>query len=111
MVEVHDSQVVHVAWSATLPAERMVSHLFCSLLAPQVSNDGEVVVIHDSTVTRTTNGTGSVNDLRWEDYMEYLDAGSWKVRFLPATQINVVLHVYGSMADTRCMLVVDNTGC
>lgn len=40
----------------------------------QLSRDGELVVIHDATVDRTTNGTGRVADLTWEE-LRRLDAG------------------------------------
>jgi glycerophosphoryl diester phosphodiesterase len=40
-----------------------------------VSKDGELVVIHDPTVDRTTNGTGYVKDLTLEE-LKNLDAGS-----------------------------------
>ncbi|MCS0788430.1 glycerophosphodiester phosphodiesterase family protein [Cytobacillus pseudoceanisediminis] len=43
----------------------------------QRSKDGELVVIHDTSVDRTTNGTGKVGDLTF-DYLRSLDAGSWK---------------------------------
>jgi glycerophosphoryl diester phosphodiesterase len=39
-----------------------------------LSADGEVVVIHDPTVDRTTDGTGNVRDLPWAALRE-LDAG------------------------------------
>ncbi|RLL41122.1 glycerophosphodiester phosphodiesterase [Oceanobacillus piezotolerans] len=42
----------------------------------QMTKDGELVVIHDTTVDRTTNGTGDVGDLTFEEIRE-LDAGSW----------------------------------
>lgn len=35
---------------------------------------GEVVVIHDDTIERTTNGTGKVKELLWEELQKY-DAG------------------------------------
>jgi glycerophosphoryl diester phosphodiesterase len=38
--------------------------------------DGEVVVIHDDTVDRTTNGGGLLRDLFLDD-IKSLDAGSW----------------------------------
>ncbi len=41
-----------------------------------LSADGEVVVIHDDTVDRTTDGAGPVADLSW-DRLASLDAGSW----------------------------------
>jgi glycerophosphoryl diester phosphodiesterase len=40
----------------------------------QATRDGEVVVIHDPTVDRTTNGTGRVSDLTLEQ-IRSLDAG------------------------------------
>lgn len=42
----------------------------------KLSADGHVVVIHDSTVDRTTNGTGRVKDLSLSD-LRALDAGSF----------------------------------
>ncbi|MEH7274276.1 glycerophosphodiester phosphodiesterase [Neobacillus vireti] len=43
----------------------------------QRSKDGELVIIHDNTVDRTTDGTGYVKDLTFEQ-IRGLDAGSWK---------------------------------
>lgn len=43
----------------------------------QRSKDGELVVIHDTTVDRTTDGTGRVGDLTL-DQLRSLDAGSFK---------------------------------
>jgi len=39
--------------------------------------DGTLVVFHDDTIGRTTNGTGVLKELTWE-YLSTLDAGSWK---------------------------------
>ena len=39
--------------------------------------DGEVVVLHDATVDRTTDGHGTVGELTLEK-LRKLDAGSWK---------------------------------
>ena len=41
-----------------------------------LSKDGELVVMHDSTVDRTTNGTGKVTELTFAE-IRALDAGSW----------------------------------
>ncbi|MBM7647419.1 glycerophosphoryl diester phosphodiesterase [Bacillus ectoiniformans] len=43
----------------------------------QRSKDGELVVIHDHTVDRTTDGTGYIKDLTFDQIRE-LDAGSFK---------------------------------
>ncbi|WP_270180946.1 glycerophosphodiester phosphodiesterase [Alkalihalobacillus sp. CinArs1] len=42
----------------------------------QLSKDGELVVIHDTSVDRTTDGSGKVKDLTLEE-LRSLDAGSW----------------------------------
>lgn len=41
------------------------------------SADGVYLIMHDTTVDRTTNGTGTVSGLTW-DYISGLDAGAWK---------------------------------
>src|SRR5690625_1372156 len=41
-----------------------------------LSKDGRIVVMHDKTVDRTTNGTGTINDLTAQQ-LKTLDAGSW----------------------------------
>ncbi len=40
----------------------------------QITKDGQIVVLHDSTVDRTTNGTGAVGDLTLAE-LRRLDAG------------------------------------
>lgn len=81
------------------PLQRVIAHRGNSSIAPentltairaagpsasmvefdvQISADGELVVIHDSTVDRTTNGTGTVVNLDYYGYIDTLDAGSWK---------------------------------
>ncbi len=36
-----------------------------------ITADGELVVIHDSTLDRTTDGTGNVETMRWEEISQY----------------------------------------
>ncbi|GAA0501823.1 glycerophosphodiester phosphodiesterase family protein [Salinibacillus aidingensis] len=42
----------------------------------QMTKDGELIAIHDTTVDRTTDGTGFVGDFTLEE-IQQLDAGSW----------------------------------
>lgn len=42
-----------------------------------MTKDGVLIVMHDDTVDRTTDGTGAINELTYE-YLSTLDAGSWK---------------------------------
>lgn len=42
----------------------------------QMTKDGELILMHDTTVDRTTNGTGRVKDFTFEE-IRALDAGSW----------------------------------
>lgn len=52
----------------------------------QRSKDGKLVLIHDTTVDRTTDGTGKVGDLTFEQ-LRSLDAGSWKGEQFAGEQI------------------------
>lgn len=42
----------------------------------QRTADGVLVLVHDSTVDRTSDGSGAVKELTWEQ-LSRLDAGSW----------------------------------
>ncbi|CAG8789866.1 10536_t:CDS:2, partial [Dentiscutata erythropus] len=38
----------------------------------RLTKDGQVIIMHDTTLDRTTNGTGSVDEKYWNGYIEYL---------------------------------------
>jgi glycerophosphoryl diester phosphodiesterase len=52
----------------------------------QRSKDGKLVVIHDTTVDRTTDGSGKVGNLTFKE-LRNLDAGSWKGEQFTGAQI------------------------
>src|SRR5439155_25100652 len=70
----------------------------CFELDVQMSRDGEPVVIHDNTVDRTTDGTGEVGSLLFED-LRKLDAGSWfdpRYRGEPIPTLREALELFAS---------------
>lgn len=60
---------------------------------------GEVVVIHDDTVDRTTSGTGEVADLSLEE-LRRLDAGAWKGEQFQGTRIPLLSEVFELLGDS-----------
>lgn len=52
----------------------------------QMSKDGQLVVIHDTTVNRTTDGEGKVRNLTF-DQLRSLDAGTWFDPFFAGERI------------------------
>ncbi|MCC6850444.1 MAG: glycerophosphodiester phosphodiesterase [Deltaproteobacteria bacterium] len=61
----------HASFAAALALGAEAIELDC-----QLSADGELVVIHDETLDRTTDGRGPVGDRTWEE-LARLDAGAW----------------------------------
>lgn len=70
----------------------------------QFTSDGVPVCIHDTTIDRTSNGTGNVADMTFDQLRQY-DFGSWKSADYTGTQIpsfdefmrlcrDLVLHPY-----------------
>lgn len=74
----------HRGWSSRYPENTMEAfRAALSLNVDQletdvrITRDGELVLIHDVKVDRTTNGTGPVSDYTLAE-LKQLDAGSWK---------------------------------
>lgn len=75
--------IAHRGYSSEAPENTIAAfdlaleHRFNNFeLDAQLTKDGEVVVIHDDTVDRTTNGIGEVHRLTLAE-IRSLDAGSW----------------------------------
>ncbi|EKF35017.1 MULTISPECIES: glycerophosphodiester phosphodiesterase [Bacillus] len=75
----------------------------------QMTKDGHLIVMHDETVDRTTNGTGWVKDLTLDE-IKQLDAGSWFNEANPDKQnahfigqqvltLDEVLHYFGKQEN------------
>ena len=56
-------------------AVRLGAHMI--ELDVRITKDGHLVIMHDETVDRTTNGKGPVSELSIDE-VKHLDAGSWK---------------------------------
>ena len=61
-----------------------------------LTNDNQMVVIHDSSVDRTTNGEGKVSELTFREIRK-LDAGSWKAPEFAGLQIPTPDEVLNEM--------------
>lgn len=70
-----------------------------------VSKDGNLVVIHDSNIERTTDGEGEIEDLSLEQIKTF-DAGSWFGEDFKNESIPLFEEVL-DLVDKKCMLLVE----
>ncbi len=73
-------------------------------LDAKLTADGEVVVIHDDTVDRTTNGSGRVNSLTLAE-LQQLDAGVKHVPRFPPENIPSLAQVFEAIGRKIHILV------
>ncbi|MEL6256008.1 MAG: glycerophosphodiester phosphodiesterase family protein [Bacteroidota bacterium] len=70
-----------------------------------MTKDGQIVLIHDSDVSRTTDGVGEIKDLTMQE-LEDLDAGSWKGEVFKGTKIPTLAEVL-SYLKGKCTLFLE----
>ena len=76
----------------------------------QVAADGELVLMHDDTVDRTTDGTGPVDSLTLSE-LQALDAGSWfSPEFSSETVPTLAQAIRASQANNLTPIVEQKTG-
>lgn len=74
--------LAHRGWSAVAPENTLAAFRLAAELGVGVELDvglcatGEVIVMHDDTLDRTTDGFGAIESTRIED-IRMLDAGTW----------------------------------
>ncbi|MFB3896283.1 MAG: glycerophosphodiester phosphodiesterase [bacterium] len=75
--------IAHRGFSGVAPENTLIAFQKAIELKPDgfeldvhLSHDGEVIVMHDDAVDRTTNGKGKIVDLTLKE-LKQLDAGSW----------------------------------
>jgi glycerophosphoryl diester phosphodiesterase len=76
-------------------------------LDAKLTLDGEVIVIHDTTTDRTTNGKGRVRDYTLAQ-MKALDAGSWKGPEFAGEPIPTLAEVFEAVGE-KLMINVELT--
>ena len=69
-----------------------------------MTKDGEIIMMHDYKVDRTTNGTGLVRDFTLEE-IKKLDAGSWKGEEFAGTQVPTFVEFLELLKDYPEMTV------
>jgi len=68
-------------------------------LDARLTKDGEVVVIHDSTLNRTTSGSGKVGEKTLEE-IQALDAGSWFDPKFSEERVPTLREVFESVSSS-----------
>lgn len=71
-----------------------------------LSKDGELMVIHDESVNRTTNGQGFVKDMSIDE-LRLLDAGSWKGSEYSGQRIPFLSEVLNLFQDTHHVINIE----
>ena len=75
----------------------------------RVSADGYLVVMHDATVDRTTDGTGPVSNLTLQT-LRSLDAGSWYSNIFTGVQIPTFAEMITNILPRATPLIEHKTG-
>jgi len=70
---------------------------------------GELVVIHDDTVDRTTGGTGRVKDMTWQE-LSALDAGTWYDKKFAGEKLPLLQQVL-DLVDGKLTINVEIKNC
>lgn len=100
----------------TLSAVRRAVEVGADLVEVDVqrTRDGALVLVHDDTLTRTTDATRvlpgrapwRVQDLTW-DQVSRLDAGSWKSPQFAGERVPLLADVLALLRGTRCGLQLE----
>jgi len=67
---------------------------------------GEIVLMHDKTLKRTTNGTGSVTALTLQE-LQKLDAGSWKGKRYAGEPVPTLTAALKLLKSSGCQPVIE----
>lgn len=82
-------------------ALNITKYLECDI---RFTNDGEIVLMHDLTVDRTTNGKGLVSDFTLEE-IKALDAGSWLDEQFTGVRVPTLAEVMEALPDDANLVI------
>ena len=99
----------HRGWSSDYPENTMVAFRAAIELGVdqleldvRVTKDNELVIMHDATVDRTTNGTGHVDEYTLQE-LRALDAGSHKGEAFKGEQVPTLRELFELVKDHPTM--------
>lgn len=99
----------HRGWSTKYPENTMIAFVKAIEIGVdqletdvRITKDGELVLIHDATVDRTTDGTGKVCEKTFDE-LQQLDAGSWKGEEFIGTRIPKLVDLMELVKDHPTM--------
>jgi glycerophosphoryl diester phosphodiesterase len=101
----------HIAPENTLAAAKKAVEIGAdgSEFDVYASADGALVVMHDATVDRTTNGKGDVTKLSLAQ-IQRLDAGSWMDRRFAGERVPTLDQMLAVLRVSRCRPVIEIKG-
>lgn len=98
----------------TIPSIKKALELHVDMIEIDVFKiaSGEIVVFHDDTVERLTNGTGNIEDYSWEDMSKLIVTGNHKVPLLTdvidvinrKVPLNIELKGAGTAKDVNAII-------
>ncbi len=108
--------VAHRGYSAVAP-ENTLASLRAALEAGvpvcevdvRATSDGEIVLMHDETVDRTTDGSGRVGELSLRQ-LRALDAGSWKGEAFRGERVPTLSEALDAMREGHLVIEVKEEG-
>jgi glycerophosphoryl diester phosphodiesterase len=98
--------IAHRGASATAPENTLAAFQLAAEqradaieLDVDLTRDGHVVVMHDATIDRTTDGHGRVGDLTLEEIRQ-VDAGSWKSAEFSGERVPLLEEVFAAVGQS-----------
>ncbi len=91
--------------NSPLAFQKVVDETDCDGIESDVhiTKDGQLVIFHDATVERTSNGSGFIKDKTMEE-MRQLDIGSWKSPDFAGEQVWTLGQLLDFCKETKLLL-------